>query len=67
VVPYAAVNHFWHAARLLDLSNEPIILTHPDMGERYFTVQLAGFTSDKFDYIGQRTSGKAAGDFAGPG
>ncbi|HET9648947.1 MAG TPA: DUF1254 domain-containing protein [Microlunatus sp.] len=90
VVPYAAVNHFWHAARLLDasyrdggcpstdslyslawlhLSEEPIILSHPDMGQRYFTFQLAGFTSDNFDYIGQRTTGSAAGDFAivGPG
>jgi hypothetical protein len=63
VVPYAAVNHFWHATRLLDasyrdggspstdtlyslawldLSEEPIILSHPDMGERYFTFQLRG-------------------------
>lgn len=90
VVPYAAVNHFWHAQRLLDasyrdggspstdtlyslawvdLGEEPVILSHPDMGERYFTFQLAGFTSDNFDYIGQRTTGTAAGDFAlvGPG
>lgn len=55
VVPYAAVNHFWHAARLLDagyrdggcpstdtpytiawldLCEEPVPLSHPDMGER---------------------------------
>ena len=90
VVPYAAVNHFWHAGRLLDASyrdggspstdtlyslawldlrDEPVILSHPDMGERYFTFQLAGFTSDNFDYVGQRTTGSAAGDFAivGPG
>jgi hypothetical protein len=90
VVPYAAVNHFWHAGRLLDASyrdggspstdtiyslawldlrDEPVILSHPDMGERYFTFQLAGFSSDNFDYVGQRTTGSAAGDFAivGPG
>lgn len=85
VVPYAAVNHFWHAGRLLDasyrdggcpntdtlysvawldLSGEPVILSHPDMGERYFTFQLVGFTSDNFDYVGQRTTGSDAGDFA---
>ena len=78
VVPYAAVNHFWHAGRLLDASyrdggspstdtiyslawldlrDEPVILSHPDMGERYFTFQLAGFSSDNFDYVGQRTTG----------
>lgn len=90
VVPYAAVNHFWHAGRLLDASyrdggspstdslyslawldlhEEPVILSHPDMGDRYFAFQLAGFTSDNFDYVGQRTTGTAAGDFAivGPG
>lgn len=90
VVPYAAVNHFWHAGRLLDatyrdggspstdslyslawvdLREEPVILSHPDMGQRYFTFQLAGFTSDNFGYVGQRTTGTAAGDFAivGPG
>ena len=90
VVPYAAVNQFWHAGRLLDatyrdggspstdslysfawvdLREEPMILSHPDMGERYFTFQLAAFTSDNFGYVGQRTTGTAAGDFAivGPG
>lgn len=90
IVPYAAVNQFWHAARLLDesyrdggspstdslysfawldLRREPVILSHPDMGQRYFTFQLAGFSSDNFDYVGQRTTGSAAGDFAvvGPG
>ena len=90
VVPYAAVDHFWHAARLidasyrdggcpnndtlyslawLDLSEEPVILSHPDMGDRYFTFELMGFTSDTYDYVGQRTTGKDAGHFAisGPG
>lgn len=60
---------FLYSFAWLDLSEEPIILSHPDMGERYFTFQLAGFTSDNFDYVGQRATGKAAGDFAiaGPG
>ena len=89
VIPFAAVDEFWHAARLLDatyrdggcpnndtlysvswvdLSEEPVILSHPDMGERYFTFELVGFTSDNFDYVGQRTTGSGAGDFliAGP-
>ena len=89
-VPYAAVNHFWHASRLInaayrdggcpnndtlysvawvDLSNEPVILSHPDMADRYFTFELMGFTSDNFDYVGQRATGKEAGHFAltGPG
>ena len=90
VVPYAAVNHFWHAARVmdasyrdggcpnndtlyslawLDLSEEPVILSHPAMAGRYFTFELMGFSSDNFDYVGQRTTGSKAGHFAicGPG
>jgi hypothetical protein len=84
-VPYAAVNHFWHASKVmdatyrdggcpnndtlysaawLDLSEEPIVLSHPDMGERYFTFELMGMTSDNIDYVGQRTTGSEAGDFA---
>ncbi len=38
-------------------SEEPIILSHPDMGDRYFTFELMGVTSDNVDYVGQRTTG----------
>ena len=48
----------------LDLGEEPIILSHPDMGERYFSFELMGVGSDNFDYIGQRTTGSKAGSFA---
>ena len=90
VIPYAAVNHFWHAGKLVDaayrdggcpnndtlyslawvdVSREPVILSHPDMGNRYFTFELMAFSSDNFDYVGQRSTGKGAGHFAiaGPG
>jgi hypothetical protein len=88
-VPYAAVNHFWHASELADDSyhdggcpnndtlysaawidlSEPVILSHPNMGSRYFTFELVDFASDNFDYVGQRTTGSKAGHFAitGPG
>ena len=48
----------------VDLSKEPVILTHPDMGDRYFTFQLAAMTSDNFDFGGRRTAGSEAGHFA---
>jgi hypothetical protein len=53
----------------VDLSQEPVILSHPDMGSRYFTFQLAAMTSDNFDYVGSRTTGSKAAHFAliGPG
>jgi hypothetical protein len=53
----------------VDLRREPVILSHPDMGDRYFTFQLAAMTSDNFAYVGSRTTGSNAGHFAliGPG
>jgi hypothetical protein len=48
----------------LDVGKEPVILSHPDMGGRYFTFQLASMDSDNFAYVGQRTTGSKAGDFA---
>jgi len=62
-------NDTLYSTAWLDLSEEPIILSHPDMGERYFTFELMSADSDNFDYIGQRATGSKAGAFAivGPG
>jgi hypothetical protein len=53
----------------LDLSKEPVVITHADMGTRYFTFELADMYADNFGYIGKRTTGSKAGAFliAGPG
>lgn len=48
----------------VDLAAEPVILSHPDMGERYFTFELACLDSDNFAYVGKRTTGGRAGSFA---
>ena len=57
-------NDTLYSTAWLDLSEEPIILSHPDMGDRYFTFELMGVGSDNFDYIGQRATGSKAGSFA---
>src|SRR5207344_1325486 len=51
-----------------DLSKEPVVLAHPDMGERYFTFELADMYASNFGYVGKRTTGSKAGAFliAGP-
>jgi len=46
-----------------DLSKEPVVLAHPDMGERYFVFQLADMYADNFGYVGKRTTGSKAGAF----
>ncbi|MCD0482397.1 DUF1254 domain-containing protein [Streptacidiphilus sp. ASG 303] len=53
----------------VDLGAEPVVLAHPDMGDRYFTFELVAFTSDNYDYVGRRATGPEAGAFAlvGPG
>ncbi|MGY5036355.1 DUF1254 domain-containing protein [Streptomyces sp. 900116325] len=48
----------------VDLREEPLVLSHPDMGDRYFTFELVAFTSDNYDYVGMRATGSEAGDFA---
>lgn len=53
-----------YSAAYVDLSREPVILTMPDMGKRYASVQLVGFDADNFDYISKRTTGTKAGVYA---
>ena len=53
-----------YSATWVDLSREPMILTVPDMGERYFSVQMVGFNADNFDYVSKRTTGTRAGVYA---
>ncbi len=52
-----------------DLSKEPVVLVHPDMGQRYFTFEMADMYSNNFGYVGKRATGSKAGAFlvAGPG
>ena len=62
-------NDTLYSATWFNVGEEPLILSHPEMGERYFTFEISAFTSDNFAYVGQRTTGSSAGHFAivGPG
>ena len=48
----------------LDLTNEPLILSVPDVGDRYYTMEMASFDADNFAYVGKRTTGTKAGNYA---
>ena len=48
----------------LDLDEGPIVLSVPDVGERYYTFQMASLDSDNFAYVGTRTTGSGAGNYA---
>lgn len=53
----------------LDLSAGPEVLHVPDMGGRYYAVQLTDPWGTVFAYLGRRTTGTQAGDYliSGPG
>ena len=53
----------------LELSDEPVVLSVPEMGERYYLMQLVDAWTNVFAAPGTRTTGNGKGDFAmvGPG
>lgn len=61
-------NDTLYSVVFLDVSKEPIILSHPDIEDRYFTFEITSITSDNFAYVGKRTTGGKAGNYliAGP-
>jgi hypothetical protein len=60
----APQNDTLYSITWLDVGQEPIILSHGDMGDRYFTFEIASFNSDNFAYVGTRTTGSKAGHWA---
>lgn len=48
----------------LDLSKKPLILSVPEMAERYYSVQFTDPSKNiNFEYVGTRTTGNKAGDY----
>ncbi|WOH80045.1 DUF1254 domain-containing protein [Bradyrhizobium sp. BEA-2-5] len=48
----------------LDISPEPIILSVPDTGGRYYLLPMLDMWTDVFSVVGSRTTGTRAGSFA---
>jgi hypothetical protein len=47
-----------------DVAKEPLVLSVPNTGERYYVLQMMDMWTDVFAAPGSRTSGTKAGDFA---
>jgi hypothetical protein len=62
-----SVNSLWSTG-FLDLDKEPMIVTSPDMGDRFIVVQAMDMWTDNFMSVGSRTNGGKAGSYliAGP-
>ncbi|HET8697526.1 MAG TPA: DUF1254 domain-containing protein [Gammaproteobacteria bacterium] len=52
------------SAAWLDLYKEPIVLSIPDLGARYYSMQLMDAWTDVFACPGSRTTGNGRADFA---
>ena len=52
----------------LDLRSQPVVITVPEIKNRYYSVQLVDMFTHNFDYIGTRATGTEAGSYviAGP-
>jgi hypothetical protein len=48
----------------IDLTNGPVVISVPDTGGRFYTIQLMDAYSNSFSYIGSGSTGTQAGDFA---
>ncbi|MEX0581726.1 MAG: DUF1254 domain-containing protein [Mycobacterium sp.] len=54
----------FYSLAYLDLSEGPVVLSIPDMGDRYFSFQLTEPYISVADYIGSRTTGPGPGRYA---
>ncbi len=58
-----ANNDTLYSTTFADLRAEPIVLSVPATGDRYFVIQLVDMGTDNFAYIGTRATGRDGGDF----
>lgn len=52
-----------YSIAILDLRSEPLVLTLPEVTDRYYTYQLLSPWTDSFAYIGTRATGGRAGSW----
>lgn len=48
----------------LDLAREPVVISVPDAGDRYYSIHLLDAFGNSFAYIGRRETGTRAGAYA---
>lgn len=48
----------------LYVKDEPVIVTVPEIRDRYYTLEFVDFMGDNFDYVGTRATGTRAGHYA---
>ncbi|MED3088868.1 DUF1254 domain-containing protein [Bacillus toyonensis] len=56
-------NDTLYSSAWLDLSKEPVVLSVPDVGDRYYSFQFLDTYTNAFDYVGTRETGTKAGKY----
>ncbi len=57
-------NDTLYSSTFIDLSGGPLLLTLPETGDRYYSVQFMDPMTNVYEVISRRTRGGAAGQFA---
>ena len=67
-MPYTPNNDTVYSGAVLELADEPVILTAPDISDRYWSVEVADVYTNNLFYIGTRATGGKGGAhaFVGP-
>lgn len=67
-LPYTPNNDTVYSGVLLELRDEPIVVTLPDVTDRYWSAQIADSYLENVTYLGSRNTGGKGGNylFAGP-
>ncbi len=56
-------NDTFYSSAWLDLRKEPVVITVPEIADRYYSFQLVDLYTYNFNYIGTRTTGTGAGSY----
>lgn len=59
----SVASDFLYSVAWFDVRNEQLVVTVPDSGDRYYSVQFMEFYSDIFAYLGTRATGGKAGSY----
>lgn len=59
----SVASDFLYSVTWYDVRQEPVVVTVPDSGDRYYSVQFMEFYSDIFAYLGTRATGGKAGSY----
>lgn len=56
-------DNLYYSVAWFDVSKEPLVITVPDAGSRYYSIQMMEMYSDIFGYIGKRETENKAGNY----